>query len=141
MQTRSALSILGALAVGAGLWFALNSSPNPPAAVTAQIPKTQNAAPIDLNNYDFGRKSEVKADMVWTIQYRDRNGKLSERDIKPIAIYRKNTGQVYIEAYCLLRGENRHFRLDRIQSLTANGKTYSSRNDILAVVNQLSAVF
>jgi hypothetical protein len=50
------------------------------------------------------------------IVYRDMSGQVSERTIRCEAI-RIDDGNIYIEAWCLLRGERRTFRLDRIEAI------------------------
>ena len=47
------------------------------------------------------------------IEYTDRQGDVSLRDIIPFAAYEAR-GTVYIHAYCLLRDDRRTFRLDDI---------------------------
>jgi predicted DNA-binding transcriptional regulator YafY len=53
------------------------------------------------------------------IAYVKEDGTASVRDIRPEQVDRnKKTGDPYLRARCLLRGERRSFRLDRITALT-----------------------
>ncbi|HUX20970.1 MAG TPA: WYL domain-containing protein [Spirochaetia bacterium] len=51
------------------------------------------------------------------MQYRDAEGKLSEREVRVIRTYTSRYETSYLEAHCLLAGARRTFRLDRIISV------------------------
>ena len=57
------------------------------------------------------------------IEYNNSYGQYSVRTIIPKVLYEKN-GQVYIDAFCKLRGEKRTFRLDRISEIRGIEKCY-----------------
>lgn len=54
------------------------------------------------------------------ILYQDGNGNLTRRRIRPLQIS-PGYGTIYVIAYCHLRGEERHFRLDRMEILSIGG--------------------
>jgi len=60
------------------------------------------------------------------ISYSDANGKSSERVIWPFLLIYFNGGRL-ISAWCELRDDIRHFRTDRISSLTEISSRYPSR--------------
>lgn len=49
---------------------------------------------------------------LW-LRYRSGNGRISERWVEPLDVTGSDSG-TYLAAYCLLRGEQRTFRMDRI---------------------------
>lgn len=64
---------------------------------------------------------------VVEIEYVDRFGEVTARDVRLDGIFRDEHG-TYLSAYCHLRGDDRTFRLDRILSL----KDMRARNKALA---------
>ncbi|GAB4481381.1 MAG: exonuclease domain-containing protein [Anaerolineales bacterium] len=61
---------------------------------------------------------EAQADVE--IVYQDGSGNLTRRRIRPLQIL-PAFGTTYVVAYCYLRGEERHFRLDRMKILSDGG--------------------
>lgn len=51
------------------------------------------------------------------IGYVKEDGTASVRDIRPEQVDHNKAGDLYVRATCLLRGERRNFRLDRITAL------------------------
>jgi len=54
------------------------------------------------------------------IVYQDGTGNLTRRRIRPLQVV-SDFGKTYVVAYCYLRGEERSFRLDRMQILSIGG--------------------
>lgn len=61
---------------------------------------------------------EAQADVE--ILYQDGSGHFTRRRIRPLQIV-STVGATYVVAYCHLRGEERHFRLDRMKILSSGG--------------------
>ncbi|MBY5991667.1 WYL domain-containing protein [Ferrimonas balearica] len=54
--------------------------------------------------------------------YADRAGQISKRDLRLCRFFTTEDGRHYLEGVCVLRGDRRTFRLDRLQSaLTHHG--------------------
>jgi len=51
------------------------------------------------------------------ISYANTHGEESQRTIEPLCVFTGRNGYTYIRAFCMLRNEERTFRLDRIQSV------------------------
>lgn len=65
----------------------------------------------------------VTDDLLFSIEYADSDGVVTEREIRPISIHLvRNEAFVYIKAHCSARQDTRTFHSDRIQS-TKNLKT------------------
>ncbi|GAB0101617.1 YafY family protein [Nocardia sp. JMUB6875] len=58
----------------------------------------------------------VVARRVLRIEYLDRSGVLSEREVEPVALLHGSNGW-YLLAWCRLRDEPRNFRLDRMKGI------------------------
>jgi predicted DNA-binding transcriptional regulator YafY len=74
--------------------------------------------PLSPGDWADGRVQALQAAIQSSarvrIDYHKSNGEFhSGRPIRPRRVFRK-AGQVYCEAYCELRDEIRHFRIDRI---------------------------
>ena len=67
--------------------------------------------------------SSVKNKNVISIQYQKDNGAFSNRKLYPIIIQKYND-QEYLEAFCLLRNNNRIFKLANIKSIIFFKKKY-----------------
>ncbi|MCI8728732.1 MAG: YafY family transcriptional regulator [Clostridia bacterium] len=61
------------------------------------------------------------------IKYHDRSGIVTERDIEPYSFVVKD-GEWYIYAWCLLRNEQRLFKLTRITHIMTDERTFVKRN-------------
>ena len=64
---------------------------------------------------------------VLKIKYRSSEGKHTEREIEPFAIYSIN-GNFLLVAYCRLRDDFRAFRIDFIENLVALDDTFTPHN-------------
>ena len=62
------------------------------------------------------------------IEYADAFGEVTIRAVRIRRVYEKDAGEVYVEAFCLLRQEGRTFRADRILALQerSSGKMIES---------------
>jgi len=67
--------------------------------------------------------TSVKTKNVISIQYQKDNGAFSNRKLYPIVI-QKYKDQEYLEAFCLLRNNNRIFKLANIKSIIFFKKKY-----------------
>jgi len=67
-----------------------------------------------------------------TLTYGDREGAQTRRDILPLALVYYIGSQV-IAAWCELRGDFRHFRIDRILDCTPNGHTFRGEGQALRI--------
>ncbi len=72
-------------------------------------------------------ESCIEGLQVITIDYRDRSGLSSRRDIEPHTIILKQ-GLWYCYAYCHLRKEFRLFKIGRIEGAILTGKTFTRRS-------------
>lgn len=67
----------------------------------------------------------VEARHVLTIDYRDEAGASSSRDIRPLGLW--FWGKVWtVVGWCELRGDFRAFRIDRIASITCDGRVFKN---------------
>ena len=62
--------------------------------------------------------------------YQDEQGSASERTVWPFALAYFE-GKRLLAAWCELRGDYRHFRIDRIASVVATGERYATRRHVL----------
>lgn len=69
----------------------------------------------------------IDKSLVVRIKYHDRNGSVTEREIEPYSFVVKD-GEWYIYAWCLLRGEQRLFKLTRITHIVTSEKIFEKRN-------------
>ncbi len=65
--------------------------------------------------------------LILKIKYHDRSGIVTERDIEPYSFVVKD-GEWYIYAWCLLRNEQRLFKLTRITHIMTDERTFVKRN-------------
>jgi predicted DNA-binding transcriptional regulator YafY len=78
----------------------------------------------------------IRGELKLNVTYRDAKGKDSQRVIWPFAV--GFFDQVcMVAAWCEQRAEYRHFRTDRIQSLTVSKQTYPKRR--LAMLKEWKA--
>lgn len=68
----------------------------------------------------------IDENLVLTINYHDRNGVVSKRDIEPHVIVFKQ-GLWYVYAYCRLRKEFRFFKTGRIASANLSNENFTRR--------------
>jgi predicted DNA-binding transcriptional regulator YafY len=64
---------------------------------------------------------------VLTIDYLSSENKRTTRNIEPFAIY-SNYGDFLLIAFCRLRNDFRHFRIDYIEKLVTESETFSPHN-------------
>ncbi|MFD7846267.1 helix-turn-helix transcriptional regulator [Nocardia sp. NPDC059764] len=69
----------------------------------------------------------VVARRVLRIEYLDRAGVLSEREVEPVALLHGGRGW-YLLGWCLLRDEPRNFRLDRMKAIELTGRIGPERS-------------
>jgi len=81
---------------------------------------------IDLSQIRGAIRTEHKI----TIQYHDLKGKISDRTIWPVALGYFDHSRV-LAGWCELRQEFRHFRADRISTLTIEPERYPRRRRVL----------
>lgn len=91
-------------------------------------PPVWNRQPVKVDLQPV--REAVRKEHKLELAYVDAAGEFTERSIWPIALafYR---GYETIAAWCELREAFRHFRTDRIESLTATGERYPRRRAVL----------
>ena len=72
-------------------------------------------------------QSAITQYRVLTINYLSSNTKQTIRNIEPFAIYSIN-GNFLLIAFCQLRNDFRHFRIDFIEKLVPKNETFTSHN-------------
>lgn len=72
----------------------------------------------------------IRDEQTLAIAYRDEAGAESERTVRPIAVI-YYIEAVVLAAWCELRSDFRHFRLDRIARCKANGERFRGQGDHL----------
>ena len=66
-------------------------------------------------NWDEAFNRAISDDLTFAIEYADREGVVTEREISPTSIHLiRFEPVIYIKAYCHMRKETRTFRSDRI---------------------------
>lgn len=72
--------------------------------------------PHDSENRYFAELSRaIEAKKIVYLEYAGRKG-ISHREVVPERLFRRG-GNIYLEAFCLMRNQYRRFRLDRIKYL------------------------
>ena len=107
--------------------------------IEAVLPKGRSAADVQLlvgspstgsaKVLDAIREAIRKEEAV-VIAYSDKQGASSERTIWPVIVGFFEAAEV-VAAWCELRQDFRHFRLDRIASITATGRPTGRRHRLL----------
>lgn len=69
----------------------------------------------------------ITARRVLRLEYRDRNGAVTTREVEPVAFLGAH-GVWYLLAWCRLRGDNRAFRIDRIGTVADTGEPAPHRS-------------
>lgn len=72
----------------------------------------------------------IREEAVLTLTYRDETGDDTVRDIKPLALVYYIGSQV-MAAWCELRNDFRHFRIDRILGCVPNGQVFQGEGHSL----------
>jgi predicted DNA-binding transcriptional regulator YafY len=67
----------------------------------------------------------IREARVLRLQYKDRDDSLSERRVRPLAIWAFTDGWLFA-AWCELRNDFRAFRMDRISSIEDAGDSFVS---------------
>lgn len=81
-----------------------------------------NFEPKEVDNIPIGNKTittlkkYIEDNQTIKIKYRAANGYLSTRNIRPLKITGWG-GQYYLKAFCLLKNEERTFKIDRIEAI------------------------
>ncbi|MVA96372.1 WYL domain-containing protein [Nitratireductor sp. CAU 1489] len=93
-----------------------------------RIARTEIHAPLyvvsqnDRESIDVVERA-IEARSVLTLDYRDEAGRGTMRDVRPLGLW--FWGKVWtLVAWCEMRGDFRAFRIDRIASLNAGGRTF-----------------
>lgn len=89
-------------------------------------PSRVEQTPVDLGDLRQALRREHKVDFT----YHDAEGKPSMRVVWPIAVTFYDRARV-LAAWCELRQDYRHFRLDRMSDLHVRGEGYPRRRRIL----------
>jgi predicted DNA-binding transcriptional regulator YafY len=95
-------------------------------AVDASPPGEPSAGDAGLASLRLAMRAEHKL----VLGYRDAQGRTSERTVWPIALGFFDRARVLV-AWCELRQELRHFRIDRITALTLTEERYPRRRQVL----------
>ncbi len=83
-------------------------------------PQARNLPPLLETALNEGRR-------LW-LRYRSPQGRVSERWVEPLDV--TGDGQaVYLAAYCLERGEQRTFRMDRILEMRLDGDSFGDQDE------------
>jgi predicted DNA-binding transcriptional regulator YafY len=69
----------------------------------------------------------IAADEVVAIDYRDRNGSVTRREVEPVGVISLDDDW-YLVGWCRLRGDARSFRLDRIRRAHTTGEAAPVRD-------------
>ncbi|WP_127597790.1 helix-turn-helix transcriptional regulator [Nitratireductor alexandrii] len=95
-----------------------------------RIARTEIHAPLyvvsqsDRESIDAVERA-IEARSVLRLDYRDEAGRGTMRDVRPLGLW--FWGKVWtLVAWCEMRGDFRAFRIDRIASLTASGRTFKA---------------
>jgi len=75
-------------------------------------------------------RQAIRDQTVIILEYRDARGQTTQREIWPFAMAYFETVQILV-AWCCMRAEYRHFRLDRIGAVTLTTRRYTRRKEIL----------
>jgi predicted DNA-binding transcriptional regulator YafY len=70
----------------------------------------------------------IAAEQGLCLRYRDGKGAATEREVWPILL---EDGGEMLAAWCTLRGDFRHFRLDRMDAVVETGTRYPARRRLL----------
>ena len=73
-------------------------------------------------------RSAIRERNILAISYQRRDGEESVRKVRPLALYYWGASWC-LAAWCDLRGDFRHFRLDRIQSLTVTQEIFLEEDE------------
>ncbi len=123
--------------LGLGLDLGPTATPWEPAV--AEVPST--TAPAALSAPQARRierelTQAIGRGQMVMLRYRDADGVCLERTVRPIAL-RQAGGRRYLDAFCLLRGAERSFRLDRILAL-ASIRSASARRTANQIVERIA---
>jgi proteasome accessory factor C len=98
------------------------------------LPDSLNVNPVINQNYFNVIESALGEKTGLTIEYHSlHRDELSSRNVFPLEIVREN-GYLYLHAYCYLANDFRHFRIDRIVSLSKTD--LGSPRDVMPQHNQ-----
>lgn len=75
-------------------------------------------------------REAIRHERRLTLSYQDEQGSASERTVWPFALAYFE-GKRLLAAWCELRGDYRHFRIDRIAGVLATGERYATRRHVL----------
>lgn len=95
-------------------------------------PETMDLETLKRRQALYGR--QLHGQPQFSIEYQDGDGVITERTITPTSILpAEEIGEVYIQAYCSLRGDSRTFRNSRIMNCRnlQNGRTVDDLGSLL----------
>ncbi len=84
--------------------------------------------PASYKEYLPVMRSAIRERNILAISYQRRDGEESVRKVRPLALYYWGASWC-LAAWCDLRGDFRHFRLDRIQSLTVTQEIFLEEDE------------
>jgi predicted DNA-binding transcriptional regulator YafY len=90
------------------------------------LPGRNDAARLDLTPI----RAAIRSEQMVVLDYADVKGQHSRRTVWPIALAFFERSRV-LAAWCELRQDFRHFRIDRIVTLRETGKRYPQRRRVL----------
>ncbi|HGZ6774424.1 TPA: hypothetical protein ACOLZV_002306 [Vibrio parahaemolyticus] len=124
--------VLGFVAFILIMYFLVKSSDN---QNKSKPSSNSQQTPIVSSTYNSEQRTpsyQQRGDPLWwgerklTIEYQDRNGNVTNRAIKIKQVYPMDSGEIYFQAYCELREDNRTFKAEGVLELiTARKKKYS----------------
>ena len=88
-----------------------------------------NLAPNNDEHFASLRKA-IRKESAAVLGYLDANGQLSERTVLPLAIGYFDEVRVLV-AWCKLRDDYRHFRVDRIQAIQLSNEPFKPSRGVL----------
>ncbi|ELB2829386.1 hypothetical protein [Vibrio alginolyticus] len=124
--------ILGFIGFILVMLFLVRSSDNPnkskPSSNSQQKPRVSSTFNPEQRTPSY----QKRGDPLWngerklTIEYQDREGNVTNRPIKIKQVYPMDSGEIYFQAYCELREDNRTFKAEGVlEIITARKKKYS----------------
>jgi len=87
-----------------------------PEEETPSASESDQADPSDRPDLKNQLEAAIQSASVLTLTYADTRGQVTQRRVRPLHLENR-WGRNYLLAYCELRQDERHFRLDRIVEL------------------------
>ncbi|MBY9078739.1 YafY family transcriptional regulator [Paenibacillus sp. HN-1] len=116
--------------------------------IEAMVSPLASKGSIQLSFYDWEGRSEFRQALktcqeailkrrLVSFDYLDKNGTATQRTVEPYQLHFSETSW-YLKGFCLQRMGYRTFKLSRIDHLTMNEQTFSSRDDLLGQEQEAS---